>query len=237
MNKIVPQWLREVLNRGFKPKKIYHDCDNFLFGYINSSSKKIIKIPNKKIFVIEGLPGMGKTSIINFFRKSKEILTVEQILPKEPKFDQAMTQSFYFKSDELKTKKIFTSNFKHYLFDRYYVSTLAFYWAYDKIHKTQTYNHAINWYKNSIFSYNLIKPFFVFYINASLDVSLIRKNRIASKYYENLWQNKRFLYHFKKYYQYFYSEIEPQTPVVKLSGNETLNNLTKIIKKYIDEAK
>ncbi len=229
-NSNIPQWLKEVLNRGFKPKKIYHDFDKYLFSYINLLNTKLINIPNTKIFVLEGLPGSGKTSIWNYFRRDKKILTVKQILPAEPKFDQSMNQSFYFKSDELKTEKCLNSNKQFCLLDRYYVSTLAFYWAYDKIHKTKTYKITFDWYKKSLQNRKLIKPFFVFYINTPLTMSLKRKKRIANIKYDILWLNKKFLRYFNNYYNYFYQNIEPQTKVIKLLGDKSLDVLIKNIK-------
>lgn len=230
INDNIPQWLKEVLNRGFKPKKIYHNLDKYLFGYIDPLSTKLIKIPNTKIFTLEGLPGSGKTSTWNHFKKDKKILRIRQILPVEPKFDQAMRQSFYFRSDELKTKKCLKSNKQICLLDRYYVSTLAFYWAYDKIHKTKTYKIVFDWYKKSLQKRKLFKPFFVCYINTSLNTSLKRKNRIASIKYDNLWLNKRFLRYFNNYYNYFYKNIEPQTKIIKLSGDKLLHVLIENIK-------
>lgn len=229
-----PQWLKEVLNRGFRPKRIYKKFDKSLYAYINPFSKKIINVPNIKIFAFEGLPGTGKTSIVNFFSE-KGTSTVQQILPSEPLCDFDMPQSFYFRSDQMKTKYYLKSKDKICLLDRYYVSTLAYYWSYDKIHMTNRYRKALRWYKNSLKNKTLIRPFSVFCIAISPVLSLARKGREQSNSTNNLWCNKDFLKYFNNYYDYFYNNIEPKTRVIKLSGNMPMINLIKIVESIINE--
>lgn len=220
-----PQWLKEVLKRGFKPSKIYHDFDNVLFGYIDPQSERLVKVPNIKLFALEGLPGAGKTSIINHFKAYEAIKTVPQILPHEPTFDQSMKQLFYLNSEELKTTECLSQSSPVCLLDRYYVSTLAFYWAYDQIHATKTYAQAFTWYEHALKAHKIVKPFTIFYISVPIPLSFKRKERVASKGYDNLWLNTEFLGLLSQYYDYFYREIEPQTHVVRLAGTEPLQTL------------
>lgn len=143
-----PQWLKEVLKRGFKPTKIYHDFDDALFGYIDPQSELLVKVPNIKFFTLEGLPGAGKTSLVHHFDGYEDIKTIPQILPHEPTFDQSMKQQFYLNSEELKTAACLSESRPACLLDRYYASTLAFYWAYDRIHAAKTYTQAFAWYEH-----------------------------------------------------------------------------------------
>jgi len=50
---IAPQWLKEVLKRGYKPKKIHRNFENGMFGYIKRFSSHSYLIPDKLIFVLE----------------------------------------------------------------------------------------------------------------------------------------------------------------------------------------
>ncbi len=226
----MPQWLREVMIRGFKPTKVYHDFDHSLFGYIDPGSCIIKSTSDKKVFVMEGIPGVGKTTILKYFGRDINILTVEQILPAEPEFDQAMPMSFYFRSDELKTAKCFGSDKSLCLLDRYYASTLAFYWASDKLKGTAKYNQAIRWYYRSLGTGKIVKPFAVIHIDVPLVLSFSRKGRQSEKNFNNLWRNEKFLDYFKRYYDLFYAEIEPQTKIIRLSGQQSLNGIIKEIK-------
>ena len=226
----IPQWLREVMNRGFKATRTYRDFDHALFAYINPGSRIIKPIPNKKVFVLEGVPGAGKTAVLKHFRQDGNILTVKQILPAEPEFDQAMPISFYFRSDELKTAKCLESDRSLCLLDRYYTSTLAFYWASDRLKRTAKYNQAVRWYHKSLGTGKIVKPFAVIYIDVPLALSFSRKSRHSEKNFNNLWMNEKFLNYFKKYYDLFYAEIEPQTKIIRLSGQQPLADIIKEVK-------
>ena len=192
-DKYTPQWLKEVLIRGYKPAKIYHDFDDSLFSYIDPDSVHRHKVPASKSFVLEGLPGAGKTTLLERFKKYKTIQTIQQILPSEPVNDQAMDASFYINSEQLKANEIANSPREFCLLDRYYVSTLAFYWAYDKINKTNTYDNVFNWYKHAVSSHTIWPPFAVFYIIVSPNLSIKRKDRVRIGTTENLWENQIFL--------------------------------------------
>lgn len=214
-----PQWLREVLKRGFVPPKSHNlFATDDMFSHIPVSGEKIQHIPDKRIYVLEGLPGSGKTSIANYFTVKENILALSQILPIEPKFDQAMPVSFYVKSEELKTQKIKTTGEQAYLLDRYYVSTMAFYWACDKLRGTREYPEVFSWYKRSVEKGKILKPFRTFLIQIPVDESLKRKNRQPSNNLKNLWLNKRFLAHVNNYYDYFYQVIEPHSTLVTIDG-------------------
>jgi len=234
-DRYTPQWLKEVLDRGFKPTKIYHDFDDGLFAYINAYGDKKYIAPNCKLYTLEGLPGAGKTTLLKRLSKYHNTNTVNQILPCEPIDDQSMDFSFYLNSEELKTKESTHSDKGVCIFDRYYVSTLAFYWAYDKIKNTNEYDRVYSWYKDAVVNRNIWQPFTVFYIDITPSTSLKRKNRISSEANGNLWENSAFLEYFREYYAYFYKNIESHTKVCYISGDLTLSDIEKIIVKEIYE--
>jgi len=191
----------------------------------------------KRIIVIEGLPGVGKSSILNYFHKDKMVCVVKEIIPLDPGFIKSMSQSFYFNSDELKTKAIISSDYPIYLLDRYYASTLAFYWAYDKTYKTEGYKKAYEWYVKALKECRLIKPFIVVFIRITPQVSFKRKKRVPSNGSEVPWLNKEFVKYFANYYNYFYRNIEPHTRVIKFSGAKPLHDTISKIQAIINNSR
>lgn len=191
----------------------------------------------KRIIVIEGLPGVGKSSILNYFHNDKTICTIKEIIPFDPGFAKSMDQFFYFNSDELKTRAITSSDYSIYLLDRYYTSTLAFYWAHDKTYKKEEYKKAYKWYAEALKEHKLIKPSLVFLIRITLEASFKQKERIPSNDSNVPWLNKEFVKHFVDYYNYFYRKIEPHTKIIKFSGMKPLHDAISKIQVIIDSLK
>jgi thymidylate kinase len=136
----------------------------------------------------------------------------------------------------LKTKTAVSLPGRIVLMDRYYVGTLAFYWAYDQIHGTHTHNDALNWYRQSLASGKIIKPFVVFYIETPAHIGAYRKQRtLTIGATENLWINKKFLEFFSEYHIDFYAKVEPGTRVIRLTGTDSLAELKTQIKEVINE--
>ncbi|MFA5107202.1 MAG: hypothetical protein WC497_02630 [Patescibacteria group bacterium] len=225
-----PQWLREVLRRGFKPKKIYHLPNDALYGFVAANSGTV-SVFDKKLYALEGLPGAGKTSLaILLTRGNKRMGRVPQILPTEPANDQAMGQAYYFRSEELKTRAIMRSPKKEFVLDRYYPSTLAFYWAYDRVKSATMYQTALRWYRRALVKKLIIKPWRVFYIDLSVNVSSRRKERVPARTSPNMWLNVNFLRRFRQYYVEVFPKLEPQTEIITLPGTEKMEALEAMIR-------
>jgi len=230
---LMPQWLKEIVSRGFKPEITNNDFSDVLFASIKSQDNELEKFPKKLIYTLEGLLGSGKTTALNSLRINKKLELVDQILPYEPVDTQPV--EFYLNSDEEKTKRVLASKHKVGLLDRYYVSTLAFYWASDKINNTQRYSRVYDWYCDSIESGKIIKPFCVFYVETPIEISYLRKNRKPDFNSDNPWLNPNFLNYFEEYCHHFYATVEPQTRMYKLDGKKTkaqiLGEIKAVIKK------
>jgi thymidylate kinase len=227
----MPQWLKEVMDRGFKPNKIYNLPDG-LFSYTKPGDSVLRTHPNKLIFTLEGIPGSGKTSILDSCR-DREIECIDQILPVEPKSEQPV--EYFLESEELKTLSVLQSNRKISLLDRYYVSTLAYYWASDKITGSCIYSKVLSWYQKAINSGAIIKPFTVFLIHTPIDKSFIRKNRQADINSGNMWLSPDFLNYCEEYNNYFYTHIEPHTNTVSIDGSCELCVIAEEIRSYISK--
>lgn len=235
--KHTPDWLQEILDHGFSPKEIHDDFKESFFGHIEADSDAIVKMPKAKMYVLEGLPGAGKTTMLHEFAKNKNIATVPQILPFEPHAGQTVGHDFYQRSDLLKTDRWRKTKHSHLVLDRYYLSTLAFTWAYDKMHDTASYPSMFRWYKEALSNHLLIRPYKVFYIEVPLRLSLIRKERKPDLGSGDIWSNSEFLENFDRYYHYFYKEVEPGTKVVKLSGELPFDDLYETVKQEIVSGK
>lgn len=230
-NKALPQQLKEILKRGFDQTSEKDFFCEAMFSYIKRDRSQIIPYQNKKFIVLEGLPGGGKTTLLGEL-KDTDIYTIDQILPFRPD-DSKLTVSYIKKSDFLKTSRFLDSNESNVLTDRYYVSTLAYHWSYDKVFHANTYKNIYKWYKKSLKDGFLIKPFLTFLIVVSPSLSLERKNRINDLNSDNPWVRKDFLDFLNAYYKFFYAEIESKTRVIIIDGTLSLLKIKNIIKNEI----
>ena len=87
-------------------------------------------------------------------------------------------------------------------------------------------------------SYTLLKknlPLLKLHLTTDIVERRIRKNRKLSESKNNLWENRIFLDYFNDYYVYFYEKIEPRTRLCKISGNLSLEEIEKFIRKDMNE--
>ncbi|MDR1032416.1 MAG: hypothetical protein LBL84_00170 [Candidatus Nomurabacteria bacterium] len=224
-----PAWLKEVLKRGYKPSKTYLGLDDSLLSFVRNGGSTIHKIPAHRIYVLEGLPGSGKSTTIQTLKNSYGLQTIDQILPHEPKNDQSMSPEFYFKSDELKTTRAIDNGYSPTIIDRYYVSTLAFYWASDRVFGTNNYKTVFSWYEDAMRHGKLLMPFSTFYIDIDVALSSHHKKRVLTRSSTDAWTNSAFVASLKKYYEYFFSQIEPRSKVIRVSSTSSLKDIEKSV--------
>lgn len=186
---------------------------------------------NKRFVILEGLPGGGKTTLLKRL-ESVDIYTINQILP-HPKDDDQLTLKYIQTSDSLKTEAFFRAKSRYIIADRYYVSTLAYHWSYDKVFHTKTYNSVYKWYQESLKKGSLVKPFITFLIVVPSELSLVRKSRVNDILSQNPWVRNDFLNYVANYYSYFYKSIEPETRVISIDGTLSLVKIKNIIKNEI----
>lgn len=189
----IPQMLKEILDRGFSEQSGNYSTPAGMFSYINEESNEIITCPNRRLLVLEGLPGAGKTTLKNLFGNEPDYEVVDQILPNDPQDDKDLTVDYILNSDELKTSIFGKSQKSNVILDRYYVSTLAYNWSYDQIFKTNTYEKVLKWYKACLKERKLIKPFCTFFIKVPIEYAFMRKNRQPDKKATNPWIRRDFL--------------------------------------------
>lgn len=186
----------------------------------------------KNIFVLEGLPGSGKTTIIKFFEKDDDFCAINEVLPCDPGYDSPPNRDYFTRSDVLKTEKITNSQARNYLLDRYFISTLAFNWALDKTYKTSEYERVFAWYEDGIKKGRLLIPTLTFIIELSGQRSFVRKRRGATEDSDIPWHNSKFVEYFKEYYDIYFQEVSPRERALRIKGTETCENIINLIKKY-----
>lgn len=115
-----------------------------------------------KIIFIEGLPGVGKTTIINNLRKIKGVNVVDEVINTQSKDNRT---EYYLKNDELK--------FNLYkdgliVFDRGFLSTISYEQTKKIINSDYDESIALKWFENykSVYKKNNV---IVIYLKRSND--------------------------------------------------------------------
>jgi len=179
-------------------------------------------------FALEGLPGSGKTTIIDNLNCNRfNISIVEQIIDHDNNLDDPA--GYYFCSDLLKYKKAadFLKEGKKVVMDRSYFSTLAYFYAFDEIFKTDNYNILIKKYNKKSFK---IAQSLIF-IGVNINNSLVRKNRKSTSDY--IWCNKEFLLYMQDFYDKEINKLADN--IIYLDGNKNFKEIFKEILKIINE--
>jgi thymidylate kinase len=150
------------------------------------------------VIALEGLPGAGKTSLKNaLFEGHILVERIDQILPSDPQDDTILSLGDIVRSDYLKTRQIIASHSEIIILDRYYHSTLAYQYAYDKLRGTQTFMPLKEEYRRALDEGCLVRPDVTFYINVPLEDSYKRKGRQRG---DDLWVDPHFLEYTHEYY-------------------------------------
>jgi thymidylate kinase len=222
---------------------------NNYIRYFKTNFKSVGKIDglyNKKksLVVIEGILGSGKTTAIDNFISTENILS--KINLKATKiFPECMTnvnidfnnQSYYKHLDILKCILYSDSDFPINLMERNYTSTLAYTYAKSIIENNPLfYESMIDWYKENI-NVNLTKP--ALYIYLDLPDKLISarlKNRNQNNIANNNWTDNKYLTLIKEFYNKFFIEYEPNVPKInvdaKMDALSVVVEIKKILKEY-----
>lgn len=184
------------------------------------------------LYILEGLPGAGKTSIFNKVSKNGDFGIVEQVIPHQ--FCNDRLEKYYFYSDCLKYKKALLLHKKSdVVMDRGYLSTLAYNYAFDKLFKSKNYTNIKKRFdqkKNMFF-----KPCTVLYITVDINESLSRKNRAGKN--DNIWCDKKFLFYMREFYETKMPKLNKDIITIRINGMETKHQVFNRIRKIINGLK
>lgn len=180
---------------------------------------------NNIVYVLEGLPGGGKTTIFNHFSKNRNFNVVEQII--HHNFYHKAKENYYFYSDYLKYKKAeILSRKKVVLMDRGYMSTLAYNYAYNKIFKSNNYIRAKKEIKKNSAIFSI--PCMLLYIAINTKTSLRRKNRMNK---QSIWRNEKFLSFMKDFYEKEMPKLNKNNKIININGELLLSQVIDHVKK------
>ncbi len=185
-----------------------------------------------KIIVLEGLPGTGKTTLVEHFSECSEVETIAEIISNEKEWlatKKVEDQDFFWANDIEKFRRAHRSN-KIVLMDRGYVSTLAYNFAKKQLEKDAHYDYLLGRYYIDFVEKSL-QPTHYVYIDVSLQDSFARKERSFIK--GNPWYDPNYLNHIINYYQYFFEELEPNVHVTRVSPKNTLEDIKKDITEIV----
>ena len=175
---------------------------------------------------LEGLPGSGKTSLKNDLNFAPWTCDrVEQILPGDPDDDTDLTFRDIFQSDLLKSKRSQEANTDIVIYDRYYLSTLAYQYAHDKRFGTDYFASADAQYQAAIDDGRLRIPDITFYIITPLALSYERKERLRN---QDIWTDEMFLAYTKEFY-------DAQEGLVAINGSMSYNDVKNTIETIVAE--
>lgn len=149
------------------------------------------------IIAIEGLPGAGKTTVVNYICKTcKGLKVVKEIINNPIKLKN---QYYYLQSDRLKYQKayIYAKKGYHVVLDRSHVSTLMFNYTRDKLYGFKSYYHIKQLIDENIISKYEIPEAYI-YIKVPIEIGLKRKNRKLGNSTRYLWNSKHFLLEMEK---------------------------------------
>lgn len=159
------------------------------------------------LYIFEGLPGAGKTTLINELAIENNLPIVEQILKHNKYLNNPV--KYYSYNDFLKYKKVENLSMKNsiVIMDRGYLSTLAYNYAFDILFNTNHFKTLKKEYGKFNSYFNL--EFIYILINVDLNTSLLRKGRTTKSDY--IWCNKVFLSSMSDFYRgEIYDFVDPQ---------------------------
>jgi thymidylate kinase len=194
----------------------------------------------KKSFIVslEGLPGSGKTTVLN--KLSEEYITVKEVVINENNFANLKREKYmYILNDVHKiimaAEKIFKKsesrlaeeNFEGVAFmDRYFPSTIGY--EYVKLKNNQKNDYYFTLERIAPYIENGIIPDLYILIETDIEKSLKRKGDVNRN---DVWGNENDLILMNQFYDYYFKYLEPNTKIVKISNNQDIEEIyNKIIK-------
>lgn len=194
------------------------------------------------IIVLEGLPGVGKTTIATRLASELGVIIVpqrtelffHQLTLSESTLDM---EELYLLNDEEKcrTAKLLELKNPHTIvvMDRNYLATLAFNYAASAFGGSSSrFKRILSWYKKNK-GLKLASPNIYIYLVASPKKSLALKGRTAKK--DEPWSNLKYLALMKSYYEYFFSNVEPESNVIRIAASLDRNKTYFKIKQVIEK--
>jgi thymidylate kinase len=211
----LPPWLFEIITHG---NGECLELKDFKDWYKN---QKRIKI------ALEGLPGAGKTSILNSLCKQKDICLLQQFeVAIDAKIDDQLQ---YINNDVFKSCLTQKTSSRICVLDRDFTSTLAFNYAKSRMNGSAEYSSLLTRYKEMLGTELVLLDIYV-YLRLTPELSIARKKREQ----DSIWSNPEFLTYLKEFYDDYFDYLKHIAFVVEINtADESLEKAIKHVKKII----
>jgi len=184
--------------------------------------------------VLEGLPGAGKTTLIERLVNEHGYAAVPEMMLEYTDPDTGFI-SFEFErrflqNDELKCAraKDLLELYPAVVMDKNYISTLAFNYAVTACRKGDAYDEVVGWYRRN--EAVLVKPDLYFFLSLPIGLSFSRKGRTEDA--TSFWNSKDVLNSMNEFYKSKFSQFDPAIPMYTLNAekpqDQVLNEILSI---------
>lgn len=183
------------------------------------------------IIYFEGLCGVGKTTLIEEYAKSREDVKIIPQFIEEP--DNLFDDCVCMLNDELKSKLAIDNRNKVVLMDRGYLSTLIYGLIRYQLTKQQMrFDHITEWLFNNLNS-KLVRPDVYIWVDTPNKVCMNRVYKDNRMLQESYWYKD--LDSVRLWYKKLFKTLESGVPLYKLNGEHKISSNIKLLDKIIHE--
>lgn len=183
------------------------------------------------IIYFEGLCGVGKTTLIEEYAKSRKNVKIIPQFIAEP--DNLFDDVACMKNDELKSKLAYDNKEKIVLMDRGYLSTLVYGLVrYQVTDKHESFDHISEWLLTNLNS-KLIRPDIYIWVDTPNNVCMRRVYNDNRMLPDSYWYKD--LDAVRTYYKKLFKSLESTVPLFKLNGELELSSNINLLDKIIYE--
>lgn len=231
-----PAWIKEVIQKKrFQRNKPYTIKGKFLLF-----SKQAPMVAS-----LDGMPCAGKTTFMEKYKKiHKDVIPIKELYIKPNKQNNFLSGDNsvqHYAKAEIKKRIDILSKSKEknkILMDRSFLSTLAYYYAKSKTHKTNDYDVVSAFFRKNLNS--IIIPDIFILLLISTGESTKRRKPLIEEHTEKTWTDKKFLKNLLYFYKSnLYKEFTKNKRIFILdSTNQSkevmFNKVSGILKKFYE---
>ena len=230
-----PAWLQEAIaKKRFKIIEYDDLSKEFSFAVIDNYSVDNYKV--EKIIALEGMPGAGKTTFINQYVNSENIIFVPQLQIEENilnKDDMETSKQFLF-AEQKKTEQLqaLGKQYSEVVIDRTFFTTLAYCYARSKVSSTpEEYISLLRVYEG--IKHTITFPTLVIFLDVSIGESIKRRLIYSEDIRYKNWFDPVFLGYLKEFYttelKKFFPEVLLNIDTTDLKVDDVSNKINEVL--------